>query len=169
MDGGAREQITEHLTEVHRLVRQGARATSSQVGHLPLESYPEVDQAVREVQRRLANQAVGLEQRLTHLGHPANAASPVDDLPPASTERAGDAIEGDQVFLQHLSLEYQRLEAASRSQGDSETEELAGRGYKDIQSLLREQMGRAAPRAARADRPQPSMNPPGVVQESEDT
>lgn len=155
-DGGGREQITAHLTEMHRLVRHGAEVTGRQVEHSAVGAYPEVEEAVWEVQRRLENQAVDLEQRLTHLGHAPDAAPPAAALPPAS---AASVIVDIQAFLPHLSLEYQRLKSAGRSRGDDETTDLAGRGYEDTQTLLREQLSRAAPRAARL---RPSMNPPGM-------
>jgi len=162
-DGAMGAQLSDQLTTVHRLVHHGVQVTARQIDGALLQAYPEVAQAVREVQQRLAHQDADLEQRLECLGHDPEPAPASAELPPASVERAADAIEGDQAYLQHLSLEYQRLESACRPAGDTETADLAGRGYADTQYLLREQLSRAAPRAARADRPQPSMNPPGVV------
>lgn len=163
-DGGTQEQIIDQVAKVHRLVHHGAEVIGQQVEHTPVGAYPEVEHAVREVQDRLAHQDADLEQRLAGLGRDPDTAPPDADLPPPTTERAAAAIEGDQAYLQHLSLEYQRVEAASRPQGDTETAELAEHGHAETQYLLREPLRRAAPRAAQADRPPPSMNPPGVVE-----
>ncbi len=174
-DGGTQEQLTEQVAKVHRLVHHGAQAIGHQVDHgaqaighqvdhAPVGAYPEVEQAVRAVQDRLVHQDADLEQRLACLGHAPDPAPPDAELPPSTAERAAEAITGDQAYLQHLSLEYQRLQAASRPQGDTETTELAERGHEETQYLLRERLSRAAPRAAQADRPLPSMNPPGVVE-----
>ena len=166
-DGSARDEITQQMTEqlttLHRLVHHGARATGRQIEQLPVRSSPEAEQTVLEMQQALEEQDAGLERRLETLDRAADAEPPVAEVPCARGARASEALEGDHTFLQHLSLEYLKLQATSRAQGDEETAELAEGGYETTQFLIRERLSRAKPRVAASARAEPPMNPPGVA------
>ena len=166
-DGDTREQLIRELTEVHRLVRLGTRASGHQLATSSVRAYPETELTVQELHRRCEEHAGAVGRRLAALGHPADGKVDGVDGPPDGSERASEALEGDQAFLQRLALAYMRLRSAAQPERDDETTELADRGYRETQHLLRERVSRAQPRAAAADHAVPSSGTPGTVPERE--
>jgi hypothetical protein len=162
-DGSAREQLVEQLTELHRLVRLGARAAGRQGEDSSVRSYPETESSLQEMRGRLEEHAGALGRRLSDLGHTPDGRFDGADGPPENPERPSQALGGDQAFLQRLSLAYMRLRAAAQPLRDRETVELADRGYRDTQYLIRERISRAQPRAAAADHAAPTSTTPGTV------
>ena len=162
-DGGGPEQLVEQLTELHRLVRLGARASGRQGEDSTVRSYPETETSVQEMRGRLEEHADALGRRLSELGHTPDGRVDGTDGPPENPARPSDALAGDQAFLQRLSLAYMRLRAAAQPHRDQETAELADRGYRDTQHLIRERISRAQPRAAAADHAGPTSGTPGTV------
>ena len=160
---GAREQLIEQLTEVHRLVRRGLRAPAHRLGDAPLEPYREAELTMPDMAHRLAEHAGALEDRLAALGRPPAREVGAAERPPAAAEPASGALDADREFLQRLALAYMRLGSAGRLQQDQATAELADRGYREVQHLVRERVSRAQPRAAAADHASPTSGTRGAV------
>lgn len=162
-DGGSREQLIHELSEVHRLVSLGARASVGQLADTSVRTYPETATTVTEMQRGCEEHAAILARRLDALGHPADREVGGLGGPPVDSEGASEALRWDQAFLQRLALAYQRLRSAAQADRDDETVGLADRGYGEIQHVIRERVSRAQPRAAAADNAVPSSGARGTV------
>lgn len=162
-DGGAREQLTDQLSELHRLVRLGARVSRHQGEQVAVQAYPETQATVQAMHQRLEEHADALGRRLSALGRAADGRLDGADGPPERPAQASAALAGDGAFLQRLSLAYLRLRSAAQSERDAETVELADRGYRETQHLIRERVSRAQPRAAAADHAAPASGTPGTV------
>ena len=93
-DGGAREQLVEQLTELHRLVRLGARASGRQGEDSTVRSYPEAEASVQEMRGRLEEHAEALGRRLSALGHTPDGRADGADGPPENPARPSEALGG---------------------------------------------------------------------------
>ena len=162
-DGSAREQLIDQLTEVHRLVCLGARASGHQLEDGPVQASVDTASTVHDMRDRLEEHTDALERRLSALGHRVGDRIEGTDEPRESPAQASVVLDQDQAFLQRLALAYMRLRSAAQPAQDDETTELADRGYRETQHLIRERLSRARPRAVAADHAAPSLGAPGTV------
>lgn len=165
-DGGARKQLVEHLTDVHKMVRRGAEASGRQADSPALRTCPEAEATADHMRQSLKDHARAVERRLLALGCAADGTTDGVVGPPEGVGRPTEALDGDHEFLQRLSLAYLRLRSAAQLEEDHETTELADRGYADTQYLIRERISRAKPRAAAIDLSAPTSKTPGTVPDS---
>ena len=142
----AQETITKYLGDMHALEAHGLQPIGRQCDNLKDDDHPEALQFAREAKQVLEQHIAALESRLKALG--GSPTSPVKDA--ASTvagvfagvynavrsEEASKSIRDDYTFFSNCAIAYLMLHTTSKGLGDSQTAQLAERGYRDCARLV---------------------------------
>jgi len=140
------EVLTTYVGDVHALVTHGLQAIHRQVEQLKSVSHREARTAVVAFESILRNQEFALQDRIRALG--GSATKPVKDVVSAVTGIAAGlinavrpsetvkSIRDDYTFLSHLGVSWLMLHTTATSLGDTQTQQLAERGYADTARML---------------------------------
>ncbi len=140
------EVITTYTSDVHALVSHGLQAIHRQVEQLKDVSHRDAPVAVAAFESTLKQQQAALEDRIKSLG--GSATQPVKDAVSAVAGVAAGLINAvrpsetakslrdDYTYFNSLGVSWLMLHTTATSLGDSETAQLAQRGYSDTTRII---------------------------------
>ena len=140
------EILSTYVSDVHALVSHGLQAVNRQVEQMAKVSHKDAEPAAQEFAKVLETQKTALEARLKSLGGSSTApvkdavsavagfaAGIVDKLRSSATVKG---IRDDYTFFGMLNVSWLMLHTTSTSLGDSETAQLAERGYQESARMV---------------------------------
>jgi hypothetical protein len=140
------EVITTYTSDVHSLVSHGVQAIHRQVEQLKNVSHQDAKVAVVAFESTLKQQQSALEDRIKSLGGSTTqpvkdavsavagvAAGLVNAVRPSETAKS---LRDDYTYFNGLGVSWLMLHTTATSLGDSETAQLAQRGYADTTRII---------------------------------